>query len=78
MNSISILKVVCCYGMLPRKRFSQDHEYLKANNSGVCMITDPVVSLVFDCEAYEWWKTDIGPFNPAASLPPSFEGDFKN
>lgn len=78
MSSFNIFRLICYYSTLPRKRFSQDYKYLKANKFKLCMITDPVVSLSFDCEEYEWWITDIGPFNPAASLTPFFEGDFKN
>lgn len=78
MSSFDIFKLICYYSTLHRKRFSQDRKYLEANKSNINMITEPVVSLAFDCEEYEWWKTDIGPISPAASLPPFFEGDFKN
>ena len=69
--------IICRYGTLPRKRFHQDYEYVKAHNPHVRLITDPVISLSFDCEEYEWWKTDID-LDPAATLAPFIEGDFKN
>lgn len=77
INIIEIYRVMRL-SSLPRKRFKLDYEYMRKHRKEICLETDPVIPLAFECEEYEWWRTDIGPFKPAADYMPNCVGDFKN